>query len=63
MLLLVAKIASFHQQQEVFDTLMYLLCGFTGLLGDPPVRFPLNHTDRRLERCDTTCELVCERDE
>lgn len=40
MLLLVAKIASFHQQQEVFDTLMYLLCGFTGLLGDPPVRLP-----------------------
>lgn len=38
MLLLVAKITSFHGLQEVFDTLMFLLCGFTGLLGDPPVR-------------------------
>lgn len=43
MLLLVAKITSFHGLQEVFDTLMFLLCGFTGLLGDPPVRREEGH--------------------
>jgi len=38
LLLLLAKLTAAHSLHHVFDTLLFLLCGFTGLLMSPPSR-------------------------
>jgi len=38
LLLLLAKLTAAHSLHHVFDTLLFLLCGFTGLLSAPPSR-------------------------
>ena len=38
LLLLLAKLTAAHSLHHVFDTLLFLLCGFTGLLTAPPSR-------------------------
>ena len=46
--LVLAKVLAHHRMQEVFDTLVYLLCGFTGLL----VPWPLSPGDLRDQAYD-----------